>query len=323
MSSQTEYPTLGLSHRKQLMIAIIIFILLSVILIEMEAFEVAHELSRSHEDWELDELLMAALSALITSAFTFAFNAYYQAQALKKEMAYRLKLERELAHAQKIQSLGTLAGGVAHSANNYLQPIMTLSRLAQKQLPTDSPLQAFMDKILLAANNAHSVLDELLRFSRHESQTEGVIQDLQQELEQHQLLYRSALSGQSQLEFELTTEPCPVALSASQIADIVLALVTNAEYSYDHQGGTIQVKLQQEGQTAVLRVKDQGCGIAQHQIERLFEPFYTTKAVGEGTGLGLSIVHGFVKGVGGEIKVTSELNKGTTFHLYLPLVSKP
>ncbi|OPX54622.1 Signal transduction histidine kinase [Oceanospirillum multiglobuliferum] len=319
MSSQTEHPVSGLSNRKQFIIAVGVFIFLSVVLIEIETFETVYEFSRTHEDWELDELIMAALSALITSAFTFAFNAYYQAQALKKEMTYRLKLERELAHAQKIQSLGTLAGGVAHSANNYLQPIMTLSRLAQKQLPSDSPLQPFMEKILLAANNAHNVLGELLRFSRQEPLAETEVYDLQKELDQHQLLYRAALSMQSKLSFDLTDQPCPVALSSSQIADITLALITNAEDSYNSQGGVIQVRLEQKGKMALLSVTDQGSGIAAHQIERLFEPFYTTKAVGEGTGLGLSIVHGLVQGVGGHVEVSSELDKGTTFSLHIPL----
>ena len=225
------------------------------------------------------------------------------------------------AQAQKLQSLGTLAGGIAHSTNNYLQPIQTLSRLSKKQLPEDSPLQNVLDKILQASEHAQEVLGQLLRFS-HQNNRENPVCDLQQELSQHQLLYQSAVSHAEQLTFKLTDQPCPVTLSNSQCADILLALITNAEDSYDGVGGPIEVQLEQQQNMVQLSISDQGCGMDNTLQQRIFEPFYTSKAVGQGTGLGLSIVHGLIQQPGGSIEVKSELGKGSQFIVFLPLTNQ-
>jgi len=315
----TLRPVARITNRTQIISGLIIFIFLSSVLIEFEAFEAVHEFSRDHEDWELDELIMALLAAIVTSAYIFAYSTFRYSNALQRELEHRIKLEQELAHAQKLQSLGTLAGGVAHSTNNYLQPIQTLSRLAKKQLPEESPLQTFMDKILQAANSAQEVLDQLLRFA-HQDNREVPRCDLKVELKDHQLLYRSAIGNAKSLEFDLPETPCSVALSTSQISDILLALITNAEDSYNGGQGPIKVLLQHNNQTASLSVIDQGCGMSAEQQQRIFEPFYTSKAVGQGTGLGLSIVHSLVQQQGGEIQVQSTPDMGTCFTILLPMV---
>lgn len=305
------------SNRKQLIIGVSVFVLLSVFLAELDAFEAMYYFSRDHEDWELDELILFFFAALITTAFSFAFSTWRYNKVLKEEIEYRVKLEQELAQAQKMQSLGTLAGGVAHSTNNFLQPIQTLSRLTKKQLPEDSPLQGVMDKILLAAESARDVLDQLLRFSHSENrETPGC--DLQHELSKHQMLYRSALSEPDRLDFQLTDQPCRVGLTVSQASDIVLALITNAEDSYQEAGGQIKVQLSLDHQQIRLQVIDQGRGMDDELQKRIFDPFFTSKGVGEGTGLGLSIVHGLVDQQGGSIALESAPGKGSCFTVTLP-----
>ncbi|MBB1486639.1 sensor histidine kinase [Oceanospirillum sediminis] len=308
-----------LSNRRQVIIAVSCFLLLSLTLAELEAFEVVYYFSRTHEDWELDELILGALAALITTAFTFAYSTWRYNRVLNEEIEYRVKLEQELAQAQKMQSLATLAGGVAHSTNNYLQPILTLSRLTKKQLPEDSPVQGIMDKILLAAENAREVLAQLLRFS-HSDNREMSHCDLLHELSKHQLLYRSVLSEPDLLVFELTDQPCRVGLSTSEVSDILLALITNAEDSYPQQMGEITVTLSADRDRVILQVTDQGCGMDLALQARIFDPFFTSKDVGQGTGLGLSIVHGLVEQQGGSIEVESAPDQGSCFTVILPSV---
>ncbi len=310
-----------LSNRKQVITGVTCFILFSAVLLNTDAFELFYDFSREHEDWELDEIILVLFSALVTSSLTFAYSTWHYNRTLKEEIDYRVKLEMELAHAQKLQSLGTLAGGIAHSTNNYLQPIQTLSRLSKKQLPEESPLQSVLDKILQASEHAQEVLDQLLRFS-HQGNRENPVCDLQQELSQHQLLYQSAVSHAEQLTFKLTDQSCPVALSNSQCADILLALITNAEDSYDGVGGPIEVQLEQQQNMVQLSISDQGCGMDNTLQQRIFEPFYTSKTVGQGTGLGLSIVHGLIQQPGGSIEVKSEPGKGSRFIVHLPLANQ-
>lgn len=308
-----------ISNRRQVIAAGAVFVLLSIVLAETDAFEAVYYFSRAHEDWELDEWIMGGLAALITTALTFAYSTWRYNRVLKDEIEYRVKLEQELAQAQKMQSLGTLAGGVAHSTNNYLQPILTLSRLTKKQLPEDSPVQSIMDKILLAAENSREVLDQLLRFS-HNGNRDTRRCDLLHELSKHQLLYRSAVSEPQCLSFNLTDQPCWVGLSISQVSDILLALITNAEDSYPEQTGDITVTLSADRDSVILQVADQGCGMDQALQQRIFDPFFTNKAVGAGTGLGLSIVHGLVEQHGGRIEVVSAPGQGSCFSVILPAV---
>ncbi|MAC46623.1 MAG: hypothetical protein CMI12_07195 [Oceanospirillum sp.] len=309
------------SNRKQLIFGLLSFIVFTVILIKAEGFEAFYEYSRSHEDWDLDEWILGLFSALFIGSLTFAYSTWRYNRILNEEIEYQAKLEQELAHAQKMQSLGTLAGGIAHSTNNHLQPIQTLSRLSKKQLPEDHALQPVLDKILLASEHAQEVLNQLLRFS-HQDNREKPICDLSHEIRHHETLYRSVLTHPDQLSFDITDKACTTGLTTSQSADIILALITNAEDSYLGQAGPIQVILQQSPQQITLSVCDQGCGMDRTQQQRIFEPFYTSKAVGQGTGLGLSIVHGLVQQAGGTITVQSEQGKGSHFVVKLPLIQE-
>lgn len=311
-----------LSNRRQVVTGLICFVIFTTALVSIDAFDLFYDFSRDHEDWDLDEIVVGLFAALVTSSLTFAYSTWRYNRILKEEIEYRVKLEIELANAQKMQSLGTLAGGIAHSTNNYLQPIQTLSRLSKKQLPEDSPLQAVLDKILQASVHAQEVLGQLLRFS-HQDKRENTVSDLQQELQEHQLLYRSSISYGDQLNFTITEQTCPINLSPSQSADILLALITNAEDSYEGKGGPIDVDLKRLHDGVQLSIQDQGCGMDETLQQRIFEPFYTSKAVGQGTGLGLSVVHGLIQQAGGSITVESVSGKGSRFIILFPLADNP
>lgn len=308
------------SNRRQLLIGLISFIVSTAILVSYDSFDLFYDYSRSHEDWDLDEWILGLFAALVTTAITFGISTWRYNNILKQEIEYQVKLEQELAQAQKMQSLGTLAGGIAHSTNNHLQPIQTLSRLSKKQLPDDHALQPVLDKILLASEHAQEVLGQLLRFS-HQENREKRLCDLRHELEQNATLYHSAITYADQLKLELTDKPCPVALTTSESADIILALITNAEDSYDNKNGPIYVHLKRLENQVELTVTDQGCGMDQALQQRIFEPFYTNKAVGKGTGLGLSVVHGLVQQVGGSVSVISKPEQGSQFTILLPLAA--
>lgn len=309
------------SNRRQFVIGLISFITFTFILVSFDSFDLFYDYSRSHEDWDLDEWILGLFAAIIVTAITFGISTWRYNTILKEEIEYQLKLEQELAQAQKMQSLGTLAGGIAHSTNNHLQPIQTLSRLSKKQLPDDHPLQQVMDKILLASEHAEEVLGQLLSFS-HQDNREKRICDLRDELEQNAILYRSATTYPEQLKLDTGNEPCPVALTPSESADILLALITNAEDSYENQNGPISVRLKRLQNAVELTITDQGCGMDDHLQQRIFEPFYTNKAVGKGTGLGLSVVHGLVIQAGGSISVASQPEQGSQFSIKLPLADK-
>lgn len=307
------------SNRRQIVIGLICFFVFTAILIRFDSFDLFYDYSRSHEDWELDEWIMGLIAALFTSAITFGVSTLRYNRILKQEMGYQIKLEQELAHAQKMQSLGTLAGGIAHSTNNHLQPIQTLSRLSKKQLPEDHPLQNVLDKILLSSEHAQQIIGQLLRFS-HQDNREQDHCELNQTLSDNLPLFSAAIRFPAQLSLTLADQSCTVALSPSQIADIILALITNAEDSYEDQQGPIQVCLEPATHAVNLIVTDQGIGIDAEQQKRIFEPFYTSKVVGQGTGLGLAVVHGLIHQCGGHIEVQSSPGKGTRFILTLPLI---
>lgn len=309
------------SNRKQLLSGLVSFIIFTTLLVSFDSFDEFYEYSRSHEDWDLDEWVLGLFAALFTTAITFAMSTWRYNRILEQEIEYQVKLEHELAQAQKMQSLGTLAGGIAHSTNNHLQPIQTLSRLSKKQLPDDHPLQPLMDKILQASEHAQSVLGQLLRFS-HQENREKPLCDLQHELQENSTLYQSAITYSDQLQLQLDNHPCPIGLTTSESADILLALITNAEDSYENKNGPIFVTLRRLDNQVELKVSDKGCGMDEAQQQRIFEPFYTSKAVGKGTGLGLSVVHGLVQQVEGSISVSSSPGEGSEFTIRFPLADK-
>ncbi len=252
-----------------------------------------------------------------------------------RDLTERLRLEAELRQAQKMDAIGQLAGGVAHDFNNLLTIITSYSELALDAVPQDSPLEAKLQEILLAARRAAELTRQLLAFSRKQPQAlrvvdfNRVISDIAKTLPR--------LIGED-IEFSFTPREGlgRVRVDPVQIEQVLMNLAANARDAMP-QGGHIRIEtadvtLDDEyihhkpaairvGRYALITVSDDGAGISPEHLPHIFEPFYTTKPLGEGTGLGLATVYGIVKQNKGFIWAYSELNMGTVFKIYLPCVT--
>ncbi|MBS1873684.1 MAG: PAS domain-containing protein [Acidobacteria bacterium] len=249
----------------------------------------------------------------------------------KKAEAQKAKLEEKLFQAQKMESIGRLAGGVAHDFNNMLTVILGYVALARNRLTDTDLVASYLHEIENAAGRSRDLTTQLLGFSRRQviapepMDLNVLLADLQQPL--------SRLIGE---DIDLSVWPHPdlwsAALDSSQVNQILLNLVVNARDAMPSGGKitleTANVEISEEycstqvgltpGQYVMLAVSDNGLGMSRQTLSHLFEPFFTTKEVGRGTGLGLATVYGIVKQNGGFINVYSEPNKGTTFRIYFP-----
>jgi PAS domain S-box-containing protein len=241
------------------------------------------------------------------------------------------QLEEQLHQSQKIESLGRLAGGVAHDYNNMLSVILGYSELAQMKVNSSNPIQSDLDQIIRAANRSRDITRQLLAFARKQIINPEVL-DLNTSVENTLKMLRTLLGENIDLVWHPKGDLWPVKIDPSQLDQVLANICVNArdaiadvgkmiietdvvtfdkDYASDHPGFV-------PGDFTVLAISDSGCGMDRDTVNNIFEPFYTTKGVGEGTGLGLSTVYGIVKQSNGFIDVYSELNQGTTFKIYLP-----
>jgi PAS domain S-box-containing protein len=240
------------------------------------------------------------------------------------------ELERQLRHAQKLDALGTLAGGVAHDLNNTLVPVLALSKLVMRRLPAESREHANLETIHRAGERARDLVRQILAFCRKEAPTRQRI-DLAALLRESLGMVRAGLPSTIRID-EAIDEVPPLLGEPGPLHQVLLNLVVNAGQAIGGAMGTLSVTLV-AGRHALptgtgvdvvlpavrLSVSDTGCGMDAATIQRIFEPFFTTKPVGEGTGLGLSVVHGIIAQHGGRIEVESRIGAGTRFDVYLPI----
>ena len=244
-----------------------------------------------------------------------------QLQTVWREIGERKRLEEELRHAHKLEALGKLAGGIAHDFNNLLVVILGHAEELAGELQGQAALVARVRDIERAGREAARVTSQLLAFGRRQNlrfervDLTGLVADV------GGMLRRMAGPG---IDFVL--EPCGEPLVArvdpSQIIQVLLNLVSNARDAVE-PGGRITVRCQREGSWAVIEVRDDGVGMAPEVLERVREPFFTTKPVGQGTGLGLSSAHGIVAQSGGELQLLSEPGRGTVVRVLLPVSEAP
>ncbi|MEW6289669.1 MAG: PAS domain S-box protein [Thermodesulfobacteriota bacterium] len=253
----------------------------------------------------------------------------------RRMMDERAKLERQLRQAQKMESIGTLAGGIAHDFNNILSAIMGYGELASIALAADSPAYQDIQQVLVAAERAKQLVSQILTFSRQGEQgRQPVLVHLI--VKEALKLLRSSIPATIQICENIRTDCGAVLAEPSLIHQIIMNLCTNAYHAMREGGGLLTVGLtctafdQDEvrvgrlnlapGPYLQLEVRDSGHGMDRAVLERIFEPYFTTKKKGEGTGLGLSVVHGIVNSLGGHISVYSEPGNGATFQVFLPLL---
>ena len=255
--------------------------------------------------------------------------------AVKHDVSERLELEKQLRQAQKLESIGTLAGGIAHDFNNILTAILGYAEMVLAALPEESPLRAKQQQVVTAGRRAADLVRQILTFSRHGEQR---LMPLQPQLVVKEALNLLRSTIPTTIEFKLNIDAgCGEILAdPTQIHQVVMNLCTNAYHAMrEKNGGVLGVALNpveleaealqnkidlQPGSYVRLEVSDTGQGMSTSVLERIFEPYFTTKAQGDGTGLGLSLVHGIVKSMGGGITAYSEIGTGTTFHVYFPRI---
>ena len=244
----------------------------------------------------------------------------------------REKLEGQLRQVQKMEALGTLAGGIAHDFNNILSAVIGYSELGLQDLGEPShPLYPKIKAINNAGLRARDLVEQILAFSRMQEQMHAPVKVSPIVKEAIKLL-QSSLPANIAIKSTIKAD-WPVMGDPTQIHQIIMNLCTNAYHAMQVSGGQLGVSLEevsidasqppstltlQSGRYLRLAVSDTGSGINPAIIDRIFEPYFTTKDKSKGTGLGLTVVHGIVKGHGGEIKVESQVGEGTCFTVYLP-----
>ncbi|MGQ9552557.1 MAG: PAS domain S-box protein [Anaerolineae bacterium] len=245
-------------------------------------------------------------------------------------------LEQQLQHAQRMESIGRLAGGVAHDFNNLLTAIIGHANFALEELPSTHPVREDIAQVLAVAERASNLTRQLLAFSRRQIISPKVISLNDLILDMDKMLRR--LIGE---DIELVTIPAPDLLPTrvdpGQMEQVLVNLVVNSRDAMPHGGKltmeTGNVFLDEEytrthagvtpGQYVMMAISDTGAGMTEEVKQHLFEPFFTTKEVGKGTGLGLATVYGIVRQHQGHIWIYSEPGEGTTFKIYLPAAEEP
>ncbi|MGR3318866.1 MAG: PAS domain S-box protein [Candidatus Anammoxibacter sp.] len=251
--------------------------------------------------------------------------------AVKRDITKELELEAQLHQSQKLESIGTLAGGIAHDFNNILASIIGYSELTIEDMPAGSRARANLEEVLNAGNRAKELVRQILAFSR-KNETKYKPLHLSSIVKETLKLIRATLPATIKIQQNIDLICRPIVGDETQIQQVMMNLCINAEHAMDKHGGILQVSLEevdvdknladslkaQAGHYIRLTIADTGGGMTDDVMDKIFDPFFTTKEVGKGTGMGLSAVHGIVKSHGGMITVSSEVGKGSTFHVFFP-----
>ncbi len=273
-------------------------------------------------------------------------------QELQAEIAERMeaqasarKLGRQLQQSQKMEAIGTLAGGIAHDFNNILAVIMGYAELARVHAKAgcgnrNCPVSKDLDHILHASDRAKELVRQILTFSRRQDDYEKTPLQFGPAVKEALTLLRASLPQSIEIRDNIACGDALVLANATQLHQIIMNLGTNAHHAMPESGGILAVEVEQitiedfdnkskslllaPGRYLLLKVCDNGCGMERSLLDKIFDPYFTTKPLGQGTGMGLAVVHGIVKSHEGLITVYSEPGKGTSFLIYLPqLLDQP
>lgn len=253
---------------------------------------------------------------------------------LAGDISEHRQLEEQMRQQQKMEGIGLLAGGIAHDFNNILAPIFVYAEMIRKPFSEDDPIHKRASAILESAIKAKNLVRQLLSFSRKQVLAMQQL-DLNEVVSSFSDILRRTIREDISIRTSFNAVNCPILADRTQVEQILLNLAVNAQDAIDGNGSILietgNVMLDVEyceqhpgtvpGQYVVLSVADSGCGISNEVLPHIFEPFFSTKAVGRGTGLGLSTVYGIVKQHEGAIDARSIPGHGTSFRIYLPLAA--
>ncbi len=254
---------------------------------------------------------------------------------IKKAQDRQIEYDRRIQQSQKMESIGTLAGGIAHDFNNILSPLLGFAQMLREDIPEDSPSREDIDEVIMATYRARDLVRQILTFSRQDDQEIRPMK-LQPIVKEALKLIRSSMPSTIEIQENIDPGCGTVNADPTQIHQIVMNLATNAYHAMEDMGGSLTVTLKQTQITAPdlyfpelvpgnyvqLDFSDTGCGMEEEVLNKIFDPYFTTKDKEKGIGLGLSVVQGIVKTSKGDIKVSSSPGKGTDIHIYLPLMEK-
>ena len=255
--------------------------------------------------------------------------------AQKRIQAEKKRLEIQLRQAQKMEAVGTLAGGIAHDFNNILGAIIGYAEIMQMyDLPDDSPIRPSLDQVLKAGHRAKDLVKQILTFSRQSEKELKPIQ-LHPIVNEVVKFLRATLPATIEIRQHIEAKTGAVLADPTQIHQVLMNLCTNAHHAMWENGGLLEISLThveinageanqfeglESGVYQKISVSDTGHGMPPEILERIFDPYFTTKEKGVGTGMGLAVVHGIIKRHNGAVRVDSNPGRGTCFHVYLPVI---
>lgn len=250
---------------------------------------------------------------------------------VSRDITEKVRLQDQLAHAQKMESVGRLAGGVAHDFNNMLSVIIGEAELLKEDIPANSPFQASLDEILKAGYRSADLTRRLLAFARKQTIAPKVL-SINEGVNTTLKMLKRLMGEDIELLYQANPDVWPIMIDPSQLDQILANLCVNARDAIE---GTGKVTIETgnaafddeycrlhpgyvPGEYVTLIITDDGCGMDKNTLQHIFEPFYTTKKIDKGTGLGMATVYGIVRQNNGFINVYSEVGKGTSIKIYLP-----
>lgn len=253
-------------------------------------------------------------------------------EALRVQHKRELELEGQLHQANKMESIGNLAGGIAHEFNNILSIIISNNELVMEELPEWGLARESTEAIRVAGMRAREVVKQLLTFSRQDNATKKIL-NIRSVVNESMKLIRSSTPINIEIQQNLSENISPILGNATQINQLLINLCSNAIDAMPNMGGLLTVDLSnangtqsakhsktiKPGQYVSLMISDNGIGMDKEIIDKVFDPYYTTKEIGKGTGVGLAVVKGIVERHGGSIILDSHPGEGTTFTIYLPI----
>jgi PAS domain S-box-containing protein len=309
-----------------------------------EKFHEVYQTGRSIKAFEWEQIRKNGSPMYVEASIMLIRNARGEPvgfQGIVRDIADRKAAENEqarqemrLMQAQKMEAIGTLASGIAHDFNNMLSGILGYGDLVKRSLPAGSQVHAYCDQIISTGLRARELVQQILSFSRiYRAQREPI--PLHPIL--HEALKLLHVTIPTSIEIRSSIEPLPAKVNCdpTEIHQIVMNLCTNAYQAMEQSGGILDISLrastlEDRGASGVpgimpeshvvLTISDNGCGMDDETRKHIFDPFFTTKEQGKGTGLGLATVQRIVTALQGEIAISSELNKGSTFTIFLPCV---
>ncbi len=293
-------------------------------------YEISHKPEAREAYYGLENWFGVVENGTLTFIWTISKNITERKKAEKEKTTLEIQLRR----AQKMEAIGTLSSGIAHDFNNMLSPIMGYAELLAEDIPDDSPLQEMVGNIYDGGKRARDLVKQLLTLSRETEEQELKPVKVHLIINEVCRLIKSSIPSTIEIRQHLNKACAMILADPTQLHQIAMNLMTNAFHAMEDSGGTLDVNLEEvdlldediktrnikPGRYVCLSICDTGKGIHRRDMERIFDPYFTTKTVGKGTGLGLSIVHSLVRSYKGDIAVYSEPGKGTVFRVFLPVI---